>query len=483
MSAQFNAQSILDATGGRIIFGQIPDTSGSICGDIRELKAGQWFIALPDTTADGHDYLEEAMHRGAIGCVVVDCRQYPFAAPNSLLIGVSSTLQAYYELAKVVRRRVNPKVIAITGSSGKSTTRDMCSSILSLKFRTHASLSYRPDARSLAMTLLTMPETTEVLVAELAQRGRGQISWLGAMIAPDIAVITNIGLAHLDTLGSIENIAAAKCELLECLSRDSGTAILGDGNPHLLKRAERVFESDRTLVLDENNLEAFAVTPETTVFVLSGSDTLFELKAHGSGYLRDAWCAVACGRVLGMSDFHIAQGLHAYTAPRGRGNKVIGVSGALIIDESYSATPESVRAAVTAFLDKRAVPHSRKYIVLGEMQELGDASDGIHSKVGQWLSELHFDGLVTIGTAAANIARGARNAGFETFTCTNAIEAYNLLSSKLDETTSVLVDGSDSTELRAVIKLLVSSRIAKLSPGTKSKNAVKLSHTGNFLIA
>ncbi len=454
MAIRFTAQEILAATNGRLVSGEISELSGSICATLEELEPGQWFIALPETQRDGHDYLSDAIHRGAIGCVVVDRRRYPFSAPGSTLIAVPSTLQAYYELAKFARQQINPKVIAVTGSSGKSTTRDMCSSILSKAFRVHRSTSNSPDARSFAKTVLAMPNETDVLVVELSQRGRGQISWLATGLSPDIAVITNVGLAHLETLGSLENIAAAKCELLESMSLDAGVAIIGDENRRLLERADVVFGNGRVLVFNDRDLEEIGVKPETTVFVVSGSDTLFEVRAHGSAYLRDAWCAIMCGREMGLLDHEIGECLRRYEPPRGRGNKIVGKSGALIIDESYSATPDSVRAAVAAFLDKRAVPHPRKYIVLGGMEELGEASDGIHAKLGQWLSELSFTGLVTIGEAAAHIVRGMRNAAFETATCGNAIEAYKLLAANLDEKTSVLVDGSDSSDLRSMIELL-----------------------------
>lgn len=458
MSVKFTAEAIINATGGRLVSGEISELSGSICADLNQLQAGQWFVALPSAQTDGHDQLEDALARGALGCVVVDRRRYPFAPPGATLIAVPSSLQAYYELAKIARRQINPKVIAITGSSGKSSTRDMCTSILSLGMRVHASSRNRPDARSLAENVLAMPETTEVLVVELSQRGRGQISWLAAWLVPDICVITNIGLAHLETLGSIQNIAAAKCELLESLCLESGLAILGDTNSHLLERASVVFGGGRALIFNDG-LEEVCVKPENTLFALSGSDTLFEISAHGSAYLRDAWCAIMCAKDFGMPDHKIAEGLRRYEPPRGRGNKIVAKSGALIYDESYSATPDSVRAAITAFLDKRAVPHPRKYIVLGEMQELGEASDGIHAKLGQWLSSLSFDGLITIGEAAAHIVRGVRNAPFETLACVNANDAYKAISAKLDEKTSVLVDGSDAPDLRSVISLLVTGEV------------------------
>ncbi len=459
MTAVFSTSSLLKITGGRLISGIAFEKQGSVCADINELSAGQWFFALKDSQTDGHDLLEQAHRLGAIGCIVQDRQRYPFAHPDSKLIGVANPLNAYLELAREARERVNPKVVAITGSSGKSTTRDMSCSIASISFKVHSSSVNRPDARGLAKTLLSMPDDTEVLVVELSQSGRGEISWLATAAKPDIAIITNVGLAHLGTLGSIENIAAAKCELLEALDILTGTAILGESNPSLLLRATRVFDSLKTLIHRDSDIEEIAVTPENTLFGISESESLFEVKTHGEGYLKDAWCAIACGRSLGISDHHIAEGLRRYVPQAGRGNRLIGPKGSLIIDESHSATPESVRAAVSAFLDKRAVPRLRKFVVLGDMEDLGEASASIHANLGNWLSSCAFDFLITIGDHAAHIVRGLENHQFQTFICEDAAEVYRLLTPLLDTSSAVLVDGSDSYALRALLGRFAGSSI------------------------
>ncbi|MDP3509477.1 MAG: UDP-N-acetylmuramoyl-tripeptide--D-alanyl-D-alanine ligase [Candidatus Melainabacteria bacterium] len=459
---KFDAIGIMEAIGGRLLSGSLTKELGSICSDIKDLQRGQWFIALPDDRTDGHDLLHEAFDRGAIGCIVVDNRRYPFLdveSQNSLpiLIGVPSTLHAYYQLAILSRKIINPKVIAITGSSGKSTTREMLCNILSIAYKTHAAETSRPDARGLAKKLLELPDSTEVLVVELSQRGRGQIAWLAAGMSPDIAVITNIGLAHLETLGSIENIAAAKCEILESLSLETGLAIIGDENDLLTERANLVFAGGRISTFTQADIEVVGVKPNSTLFVISGSDTLFDLNSHGVAYLRDAWCAINCARQLGLPDYKIAEGLRRYDPERGRGNKTVGRNGATIVDESYSANPDSVRSSVCAFLDTRAFPQLRKFIVLGAMLELGEASADIHAKLGQWLSTQSFECLITIGETAAQITRGANGANFKAFASINAIEAYRLLAATVDENTSVLIDGSDCPELRLLVQLLTAA--------------------------
>ncbi|MBA3995268.1 MAG: hypothetical protein C0469_17250 [Cyanobacteria bacterium DS2.3.42] len=454
MTAKFTAEELLKITGGRIAAGSISDESGSACAEIDQLQAGQWFIALPSKRADGHDSLAEAAARGALGCVVVDRERYAFASPEATLVAVPSTLQALYQLASFSRQQVDPIVIAVTGSSGKSTTRDMCKDIASKKFKVHWSQADRPDAKNLALTILSMPDDCEVLVVELSQKGRGQISWLSSLLKPDIGVVTNIGLAHLETLGSIENIAAAKCELLEGLSIREGLAVLGSTDQHLISRASVAFAGGRCMTYHDSQIDEVAVTPENTLFSVSGSDTLFEINSHGSAYLRDAWCAIVCARHLGMSDHDIAEGLRRYVPPRGRGNRLVTTNGALLIDESHSATPDSVRAAVTAFLDRRAVPAKKKYIVLGKITELGETSENIHSKLGRWLSEESFDCLITIGDCAAHINASAHSGKFERVSCVGSEEVVHYLSDKLDEETAVLVDGSDCAELRCLVNAL-----------------------------
>lgn len=456
MKIEFGVQEIIETVAGRLVSGSADAHRGSVCDDIERLEAGQWYIALPEKRRDGHDFLKEAHERGALGSIVLDRRRYPFAHPASVLVGTNSTLNAHYELARRVREKVNPKVIAITGSSGKSTTRDMLVSILSRDKKVHTSEGNKPDARNLARTLLSMPCDTDYLVIEVAQRGRGQIAWLGTILSPDIAIVTNIGPAHIDTLGSIENISFAKCELFETLNPETGLAILGDQNHNLTRRAQIVLGDTELQIYDENSIEEIAVTPEHTIFSNGSEGVLFELKAHGNAYIRDAWCAISCARHLGMADHEIAEGLKAYTPPRGRGNRSIGMKDALIIDESFSATPDSVRAAVSAFLDPRAVPYQRKVIVLGAMESLGEASEAIHRRLGNWFSGLSFESLVLLGQPAGHVARGLHDNRFEVKLCQNADEVVAVLEAKIDEATAVLVDGSESVPLRAVIRKLTS---------------------------
>jgi len=453
MTTKFTADEIIAATDGLVISGNVEGEHGSLCSDIDDLEPGQWYIALPEPQRDGHDLLREAKAKGALGSIVVQRRRYPFAQPGSLMIGVDSTLQAYYQLARYALKRIGPRVVAVTGSSGKSTTRDMLKSILSVRYKVHASVSNKPDARNLARTILCMPEDTEVLVVEIAQRGRGQISWLGSIISPDVAIITNIGQAHLDTLGSMENVARAKCEILETLNVESGVAILGDKNHHLVSRARLVLDGAPMHIFEESVIDEIAVAPEHTIFA-SGQNTHFELRSHGSAYLRDAWCAITCAREFGMSEHQIAEGLRHYFPPRGRGNRMKAAKGALLIDESYSATPDSVRAAVSAFLDKRAVPFARKIIVLGAMDELGESSDVLHHKLGKWLSEQSFDALVLLGNNAQPIESGLHNCVFKIQACPTAKDAVDFLESAIDSSTAVLVDGSDSTDLRTLVESL-----------------------------
>jgi UDP-N-acetylmuramoyl-tripeptide--D-alanyl-D-alanine ligase len=456
---QFDAKEILKICHGEVIQGTLTEERGSICSDISLLRPGDWFLALPSDRSDGHDELGIATASGALGCIVLARRSYAFADPDALLIGVPSTLHALYMLAVAARETISPIVVGITGSSGKSTTKDMCRAILSQSYRTHATDQSCSTSKGLAANLLSMPLDTEVLVAEVSQRGRGQIAWLSAGLDPDIAIITNVGMAHLETLGTLENIAAAKCELLEGVNRDSGYAILGDSGKCLVERAAKVFNGGRCIIHDDTAIEEIAVTPETTVFSVSGSDVLFELHAHGSGYVRDAWCAIACARFLEMTDAKIAEGLRHYTPARGRGSRINGLGGALIIDETHSATPDSVRAAVTAFLDDRAVPHGRKFVVLSDMEELGEASGSIHSQLGTWLSERSFSALVTMGKEAEAILNGLSNPKFETYRCADAVQVMEILQKSLNPETAVLVDGSDSDELRLLIRSLLAAKV------------------------
>ncbi len=460
MSATFTAEEIIELTSGRLACGRLPDGAAEISTDTRTLKAGQWYLAFTGGKFDGHDFIGEAAVAGARGSIVQERPGYPIADAGFPLIAVNDTLGAYHTLARRWRENVAPKVIAVTGSSGKTTTKEMCAAVAEEAFRTHRSSLNENNEIGVPKTMLSMPPDTEVLVLELAMRALGEIRILAEISAPDIGVIVNVGTAHLGPLASLESIAEANCELAEVLERGGGRLILGQQSRSLLRRVRQVF-SRQPLVFPDQTLKINKVTPESTRFSLQEpgpAEVEFEVEAHGTGRLADAWCAIAAGRCLGMSDEKIAQGLRSYRPLPGRGNIVRGPSGATLVDETYNANPDSVMTSVCVFTDPRVFPQRSKYLVIGEMAELGQTADQIHEELGRWLKDQALDCLITVGLEARHIAAGARGAAFEIYACLDQSEVFSLLSGKLDQETSILFKGSRCARLDELVSQLVRAK-------------------------
>lgn len=303
-----------------------------------------------------------------------------------------------------------------------------------------------------------MPADTEVLIVELAMRARGEIAALTKVALPDVGVIVNAGVAHLALLLTVDNIIAAKCEMLEVMN-GGGTAVIGQPTGSLLARAGAVFHG-KLLAFDEKTLSEVEVTPELTVFELPAQLTpsgavRFTVHAHGVSHLQDAWCAIAAARECGLDDAEIARGLAAYRPVSGRGNQVWMDNGCLVVDEAYNGNPDSVRCSVAAFVDGRAFPQDKKYVVLGELAELGEQTAELHRSLGQWLSAQDLAGLITVGPVAHDIAEGARGAGFEVVSCPDQNEAEQVLRARLTGSASVLIKGSHCANLDKLVAKLV----------------------------
>ncbi len=458
MTAKFGIDEILEITKGRLAQGLSPDPEKltGISTDTRSLGGGQWYLALSGERFDGHDFLGDAYSAGATGAIVANRQHYSIGNEQFPLIAVDDTLLAYHALANEWRRRVNPKVVAITGSSGKTTTKEMVAAVFGTNLLTHKSQANENNEIGLAKTILSMPAETQVLVLELAMRGLGEIDLLARTSEPDVGIIVNVGSAHLGRLQTLENIIRAKCELLENLDPSTCVAILGHDDAGLLARAKEVFRG-KTIVCRSDSVKEVAVDEEGTLFEVddqSLAGVQFAVRAHGQSHLQDAWCAVLAGSVCGLSAEQIVKGLGEYMPVAGRGNRLIGFAGSLIIDETYNANPDSVMVAVNAFLNKQAYSQESKYVVLGELAELGDTCNDLHQQLGKWLKNKDLKALVTVGKVARYIAEGAQGASFEIVPCADQLEAEVLLKKRLGKDSAVLIKASHSARLDKLVSSL-----------------------------
>lgn len=430
-----------------------PEELGIIGTDTRLLGENQWYVALCGEKFDGHDFLGDAYAAGAVGAIVQERPAYAIGNQRFALIAVEDTLTAYQALARNWRKRISPKVVAITGSSGKTTTKEMAAAVFSEFYRCHFSAKNENNEIGVPKTILSMPDDTQVLILEMAMRGLKQIDELARCALPDIGIITNVGVAHIELLGSRENIAIAKCELLEHLSAERGLAILGEESPLLRSRAAKVF-AGHTICFNDGAINIVDISEGGTIFRLNDSPQDFFLPAHGMPLVADAWSVIQGARKIGLSDQDIAQGLRNFKVVGGRGNRLSAPSGAVVLDESYNANPDSVRAAIEAMIDERAFPQSKKIAVLGELAELGEQTAELMHDLGSWLKEKPLKTIILVGEKTASIARGAEGAAFELLRCPTMIAAEEELKKRLDQDTCVLVKGSRAAKLDELVRAI-----------------------------
>jgi UDP-N-acetylmuramoyl-tripeptide--D-alanyl-D-alanine ligase len=433
---------------------------GAISTDSRSIAAGQWYLALQGERFDGHRFIADAIARGAAGVIVSDRKQIEEVQAKTAarfpVLQYGKTLEAYQNIARYHLKRVKPRVVAITGSSGKTTTKEMCAAVFGAQFRVHKSAANENNEIGLPKTILSMPDDTQILVAEMGMRGLGQIDELASVAAPDVAIITNAGSAHIELLGSLENIEKAKCELLSHLDLDSGLALIGNPAAHLVKRAKEVFAGE-IICCDIEQLKENEVSFAVTSFKIKDLEQDFFIHAHGLAHLQDAWCAIRAALKLGMSAETISIGLFSYHSIDGRGNCLTAENGATIIDESYNANPDSMRCAVSTMLDTRVFPQQKKIVILGDMGELGAQTDNLHLELGQWLKDKQIAQLITVGTHSKRIADGALGASYDIVHLSANDEVVRLIGAELDQESCVIIKGSHAAQLETVVADLMSA--------------------------
>ena len=383
--------------------------AGDVVHDSRVVKAGDLFFAIAGETYDGHDFVADALAAGALAAVVE--RPMPGAT-----IQVENTVAALGRLANAVLRRA-PKltVIAITGSSGKTTTKDMLANVLSAVGPTVSPPGSHNNELGLPMTVLSINPHTQWLILEMGARGKGHIKALCAIAPPDIGVVLNVGSAHLGEFGTVDDIAAAKAELIDALPPE-GRAILNIDDPHVAAMASRTdarviyYGSGQaaSVRLKSVSLDEFA--RPRVVLQIGGQTAALSLKVHGEHMAHNAAAVAAAALTSGVNMRVISLGLSSATIHSPwRMEVTTTADGSIVINDAYNANPESTAAALRAL----AVIGSgrRTWAVLGEMRELGDSAEAAHQQIGRLAARLGVTRLVGVGTGAEPIVVGAASVG------------------------------------------------------------------------
>jgi UDP-N-acetylmuramoyl-tripeptide--D-alanyl-D-alanine ligase len=451
----------------RAVGGQLSDAQrlsvDSVSTDTRTLRPGALFIAISGENYDGHDFLEEAVARGAVAALVSKNSLTPTQVPA---IRVEDTVVALGSLAHDRRQAFSGPVIAITGSNGKTTTKEMCSAILGAAgLQVRRSPGNFNNHIGLPLSILGLEHGDEALVLELGMNHAGEIDALTRIAEPTVAAIIQIAPAHLGPLGSIEAIARAKGELFDHICPD-GTAVVNADDP--LVREQAVRFPGRRLSFGFAEEADFHVTIESE----SDAESVFSMRTPsgtcrvhlavpGRHLIEDAVCAAALAWASGsLGDTPtraIRQGLESFKSLPGRLCVLESPDGLRILDDSYNANPRSVNAALRV-LARLASP-GRGILVLGDMLELGPDAEQLHASVGQFAAEVGIHAVIGVGPLAAHAATAAGAAGVAVSvavpdTQAAATEVQGLARSN----DCVLVKGSRSTHMERVVSTLMAER-------------------------
>jgi UDP-N-acetylmuramoyl-tripeptide--D-alanyl-D-alanine ligase len=442
---------IASVTGGAVTGGD-PDiaVTSEFVIDSRRVSPGTMFVAVVGERVDGHDFAATAVASGAVA--VLGTR----AVPGVACVVVGSVTDALAALARYVLDRLPSAVIAgITGSSGKTSTKDLCSGLVSRLGPTIAPAGSFNTEYGLPMTVLRADFDTRYLVLEMSARGIGHIAYLCGIAPPRYGVVLNVGHAHAGEFGGLDQVAIAKGELVEALP-SSGVAILNADDPRVLAMASRTAARVVTFGLGSADVRAVNVRLDSLgrasyALVTAAGSAPVALRVHGAHQVPNSLAAAALAAELGLGLDEIAAGLSAAQArSRWRMEVSTRADGVVIINDAYNANPESVRAALDSLA--HMAQGGRAFAVLGHMAELGDTSAPSHVAVGAYAASLGVAGLIAVGDEAAPVLEGARGVhGWhgDAEAVPDGSAAVELLSNQLKPGDVVLVKASRAASLES----------------------------------
>jgi UDP-N-acetylmuramoyl-tripeptide--D-alanyl-D-alanine ligase len=373
----------------------------AVSTDTRTLAPGALFVAISGERFDGNDYVATAAERGAAGALVA--RAQPVALPQ---IEVDDTRTAFGCMARAWRRNFAIPVVAVTGSAGKTTVKELIASILATSRKVCVTAGNLNNDIGVPLSLMRLGADDDALVVELGANHAGEIAYLGSLVEPTVAVITNAGAAHLEGFGSIAGVAAAKGELIDALA-DDGVAVLNADDEYFAEwrqraRGRRVVSFGLGPDADVRPVAEPVVDRESSLFTIAlpaGRQVAVRLPLLGRANVANALAAAAAASAAGASNADIAAGLGRARPVKGRMHQLPGPRGSTVIDDTYNANPSAARAA----LDYLSAQSGRRIAVLGDMLELGEESLALHAAVGEY-ARGRIDALITVGELAGAAA-------------------------------------------------------------------------------
>ncbi|WEV41138.1 UDP-N-acetylmuramoyl-tripeptide--D-alanyl-D-alanine ligase [Lactobacillus sp. ESL0684] len=380
----------------------------SVAFDSRKIAAGGLFVPL-EGQRDGHDFINSAINNGAVATLWQ--KGHPNKPDKIAVIEVDDPLLSMQKLAQYYLEKVNPTVIGITGSNGKTTTKDMTAAVLAKRFNVHKTEGNFNNEIGVPMTILEMKPNTEILVLEMGMDHAGQLHHLSELTHPDVTVITMIGEAHIEFLGSRAKIADAKMEITDFL-REDGVLIYNGDEPLLRQRSEHVGQEQVTFGFNKDDTvfaTSFRTYKHHASFNVNDSEHQFTIPMIGKHNVANAVAALCVGRHFGESDEEIATALASFTPTANRMEWEKGDVGEDIMSDVYNSNPTAVRAVLTSFGQIQVPVGSRRIAVLGDMLELGENSAALHADLADSLDPRVINEVYLFGTQMGYLATALKD--------------------------------------------------------------------------
>lgn len=451
MNIQITVKDIINVTKGKLIYGNENEICENFSRNTKEVKQGDIYIGFKGEIYDGGVFYEEAFSNGAKGCIINEIEGLKLKeVENKFIIQVEDTVKAIGQIARYKREKYNIPVIAVTGSVGKTSTKDIIASVVSQKYKTLKTQANLNNHIGMPLTILSLKDH-EALVVEMGMNHFGELSYLTNIAKPTIAVITNVGTAHIGNLGSRENILKAKLEILEGLPKD-GVVIINNDND-LLHKWQLENKKYNVITYGINNNSKYVAkeikyTTAGSEYQLNGKESI-KVPVGGEAFVYNSLAAISVGELLNIPIEKIQVGIKNFELTKMRLDVQKSSKGYTIINDCYNANYDSMKSAIEYLNSSKG---NRKIAVLGDMLELGEFSQELHKKVGEEVAKNKIDILITVGKEANNIAETAKKNGINTtYMFENNQKAITKLKEILEPKDVVLVKASNSMNFKEIV--------------------------------
>lgn len=455
LNHKITVKDILNVTNGKLIIGRKEEICEDFCRDSREVKENDIYLGIKGETINGSIYFEEAFEKGAKGAILQDIEiteDQKQKYQNKFIIIVENTIKAMQKIAEYKRNLYNIPVIAITGSVGKTSTKDMVASVINKQYNTLKTEGNYNNHIGVPLTIFRL-KNEEAMVVEMGMNHLGEISTLTKIAKPIVAVVTNVGTAHIGILGSRENILKAKLEILEGLE-PNGYIVINNDNDLLHKWYLENKEKYNIItygIENESNYMAENITSKEdgSTYTLKGTNQKIEVPVGGNHFVQNSLCSIAVGSIFKIPLEKMAKGIYEFELTKKRMDISTLQNNITIINDYYNANYDSMKAALE-YLGK--LQEKRKIAVLGDMLELGDYSKELHEKVGEEVVKNKIDILITVGEEAKQIAKKAERKIEKIIVCNTNEEAIENINKIKQENDAILLKASNGMHFGEILE-------------------------------